>query len=265
MAPDEIETGAAGLRDIPELDILDAPYQQEGEPQWIMKIRLQPTALVDSGGIPEETDWYVRIDDTYPGGDIKIYPAKKNGLTHTYPHQMLNTPGSADTPWRTGKICVDRYEHIVGRTGGYREPFDATERLRWYILRAIDWLERASRGELRRDGEPFELPAVSRFSSHQQLAYNETRASFHQWSDHFGTHGYTRISQLETTDVQVAVEYCDLDGNTVYTPDWGDTIQTDRSIPGVWWLLDELPIKPQIYLDTAVLRYHISSSPSWSR
>lgn len=244
MAPDQIEAGVAELRDIPELDILDAPYQQEDESQWIMKIRLRPTALVDSDEIAEETDWYVRIDNTYPGGNIKIYPAKENGITHTYPHQMLNTPGSADRPWRSGNICVDRYEHTVGRTGGYHEPFDATERLRWYILRAIDWLERASRGELRRDGEPFELPAVSRPSSHQQFAYNETRASFHYWSDHFGTYGCALISQPETTDVQVAVEYCDLDGNTVYTPDWGDTIQTDRGIPAVWWLLDEPPIKP---------------------
>lgn len=244
MPPNAITEAVDELAEIPELEILAEPYQREKDSKWTMEIRLTPGELDTDSSIPEETDWYVRINETYPGGKIRIYPDKETGITHTYPHQTLNTSGSADQPWRNGNICVDRYTNSIGRTGGFEEPFDTTERLRWYIQRAITWLELASTGELRQDGESYELPAFSQSASHRQFVYNETKSSFQTWSEETENHGVAYLSKLEDTTSRVAVDYVDLEGNSVYTPEWGDSVETEQVISGVWLLLKEPPIKP---------------------
>jgi len=244
MPPNAITRAVAELTDIPELEILEDPYQREEDSRWTMEIRLTPKNLDTQSNIPEETDWFVRIDETYPGGDIGIYPAKETGITQTYPHQTLNTSGSTDRPWRNGNICVDRYTSSIGRTGGFEEPFDTTKRLQWYIQRAITWLELASTGDLRQGGEPYELPAFSQSASHRQFVYNETRTSFRTWSEETERHGVAYLSKLEDTTTRVAVDYVDLEGNSVYTPEWGDTVETEQVMPSVWLLLEEPPIKP---------------------
>lgn len=244
MAPNAISKAIAGISDISELEILKEPYQREEDSRWTVKIRLTPEDLDKSSNIPGKTDWYVRIDETYPGGNIGIYPAKEGGITHTYPHQTLNTTGSADRRWRNGNICVDRYTGSVGRTGGFEEPFSAKERLEWYIHRAVTWLERASKGELRQEEEPYELPPFSSSASQRQFAYNETRSSFQSWSGQTEKYGFACLSKLNDDNVRVAVDYLDLEGDSVYTPEWGDTVEPEKIIPGVWWLLNEPPIKP---------------------
>lgn len=244
MPPNAITEAVAEIEDIPELEILEEPDQREGDSRWTVKIQLTPEDLNTQSNIPEETDWYVRIDESYPGGNIGIYPAEEKGITQTYPHQTLNTSGNADRPWRNGNICVDRYTNSIGRTGGFEEPFGAKERLRWYILRAVQWLELASNGELRQDGEPYELPAFSDSANQRQFAYNETRSSFQTWSEQTETYGFAYLSKLNETSTRVAVDYLDVEGNSVYTPEWGDSIETDEVLPGVWLLLEEPPIKP---------------------
>lgn len=244
MPPNTITEAVAEIDDIPELEILEGPYQREEDSRWTVKIRLTPEDLNKYSSIPEETDWYVRIDETYPGGTIRIYPAMERGITQTYSHQTLNTPGTTDRPWRNGNICVDRYTNSVGRTGGFEEPFGAKERLRWYILRAVTWLELASNGELRQEGEPYELPAFSNSASQRQFAYNETRSSFQIWSEQTEKYGFACLSKLQDTTARISVDYLDLEGNSVYTPEWGDSVGTEEVISGVWWLLDTPPIKP---------------------
>lgn len=244
MQPNAITKAVAEIEDVPEIQILEGLDQRDGDSRWTVKVRLTPEHINTQSSIPEETDWYVRIHESYPGGNIGIYPAKENGITQTHPHQTLNTSGNADRPWRNGNICVDRYTNSIGRTGGFEEPFDAKDRLRWYLLRAVRWLELASTGELRQDGEPYELPAFSQSANQPQLAYNETRSSFKAWSEQKETYGFVSLSSLNETPARVVVDYLDIEGNSVYTPKWGDTVETDEVIPGVWLLLDEPPIKP---------------------
>lgn len=243
MPPTAIEQALTEITDIDELEILDGPTQFEEDFKWTLKIRISPASIDHDSDIPEETDWYVRIDQTYPGGNIRIFPAKENGLEKTYPHQRLNTPGSDDTPWRTGNICVDRYEHALSRHGGFQEPFGGTERLRWHLLRAILWVELASKGELRDVGDPYELPEFGASQSGITFGYNETRSSFDSWREIDQHYGVAYFSKPRDSSALVVADYTDLNGGTVHTPDWGDTVDTDTAIPGVWWLLDEPPIK----------------------
>lgn len=244
MPPSSITKAVAEINDISELEILEEPYQRKEDTRWTMKIRLTPEDLDNSSNISDETDWYVRIDEIYPGGSIWIHPAKETGITQTYPHQTLNTSGSVDRPWRSGNICVDRYINSIGKTGGFEEPFTTKERLEWYMLRAIAWLEQASKNELRQDDEPYELPAFPNSASQRQFAYNETKLSFQSWSEQTQKYGVAYLSKLNNTTTRVAVDYSDLEGNTVHTSEWGDTVETKKVIPGVWLLLGEPPIKP---------------------
>jgi hypothetical protein len=98
--------------------------------------------------------------------------------------------------------------------------------------------------EARQENEPYELPAFSQSASHRQFVYNETKSSFQAWSEETETFGVAFLSKLEDTTTRVAVDYVDLEGNSVYTPEWGDTVETEEVISGVWLLLDEPPIKP---------------------
>lgn len=243
MPPTAIEQAIAEITDIDELEVLKGPTQYEGDSKWILKIRIAPASINHDSDIPEETDWYVRIDQTYPGGNIRIHPAKENGLKKTYPHQRLNTSGGDDTPWRTGNICVDRYEHALSRHGGFQEPFDGTERLRWHLLRAILWVELASKGDLRDDGDPYELPEFGTSRSGITFGYNETQSTFDTWSEIDQRYGVAHLAKLRDAGALVVADYTDLNGGSVYTPNWGDDVETDTPILGVWWLLDEPPIK----------------------
>ena len=243
MPPTAIEQALAEITDVDELEILDGPTQYEEDSEWTLKIRIAPASIDQDSAFPKETDWYVRIDQTYPGGDIRIYPAQENGLEKTYPHQRLNTSGSDDTPWRAGNICVDRYEHALSRHGGFQEPFDGTERLRWHLLRAILWVELAAKGELRDDDDPYELPEFGDSQSGITFGYNETRFTFDTWSEIDQRYGVASLSKPRDAGALVVTDYTDLNGRSVHTPNWGDTVETGTAIPGVWWLLNEPPIK----------------------
>ena len=183
-----------------------------------------------------------------PGGDIRIYPAADGSLTATYPHQRLNVAGDEATSWREGNICVARYGHIIGRSGATGEPTTAKDRLQWYIERALTWLEAASKGDLRREGEPYELPVFNtRAAPDRRLAFNETRESFDHWSSEYDSWGSVDLVQLdEPSDIVLTTEFSDQDGDTVYHPEWGDYVTTASRNPirGAWLLLEEPPIEP---------------------
>ncbi|WP_158544885.1 hypothetical protein, partial [Haloferax sp. Atlit-47N] len=58
------------------------------------------------------------------------------------------------------------------------------------------------------------------------------------------TYGFAALSILNETPGRVVVDYLDVEGDSVYTPEWGDSVETDEVIPVVWLLLEEPPIKP---------------------
>jgi proteasome lid subunit RPN8/RPN11 len=279
MPPSEITTAVSTLDSLDGVTVIEELYQQDDSSKWILKIQLQPDDIQADSQIPRETDWYVHLDSTYPGGNIQIYPAKEGSITSTYPHQRLNVAGNEDTPWREGNLCVARYGHIIGRSGATGEPTSASDRLQWQLERALAWLEAASKGELRQEEEPFELPIFSANAAPPtRFAFNESSDSLKLWQSKFGSWGAVDLVQLsQPSDVFLTQEFQDEDGDVVYQPEWGNYITSHSAsqVRGAWLLLEERPIEPpwrvpetwgdlaELLEDTAVnpfeLRVHIDS------
>jgi hypothetical protein len=248
MPPSEIAAGVASLDSLDGVTVVEGPHQRNDDSKWTLEIELQPADLPGESSIPAVSSWYVRLDPTYPGGNIRIYPAKEGGITATYPHQRLNVAGDEEAPWREGNICVARYGHIIGRSGATGEPTTADDRLRWYVERALTWVEAAAKRELRHEGEPYELPVFNtRAAPDRRLAFNETPESFERWTSEYDSWGRVELLRLdEPDDVVLTTRFSDRDGGIIYRPEWGDYVTTDsgESLHGAWVLLEDPPIKP---------------------
>lgn len=243
MKPENITIAEDSLDYIEEVTVRSAAEQLDSN--WVIELRISLPGLSSGADVPEETDWYVVLDDSYPRGDIKIYPSKENSITKTYPHQRLNTVGSEDEPWRSGDICVSRYGHILGKFGALEEPRSAEDRLSWYVKRTIAWIELAAEGELRQEDEPYELPEFNTISESQRyLAYNETKSSFSRWKESDDNFGKVKIAELDGLPGYMApLVFKDVDGNELYTPDWGDYIDNSRedTYDCAWILFENKP------------------------
>jgi proteasome lid subunit RPN8/RPN11 len=248
MPPSELTVAVSSLESLDGVTVVEGPLQHEGGSKWVLEVKLQPDEIEAPSQIPQESTWFVLIDSTYPGGSIRIYPAEEGSITATYPHQRLNVAGDEDTPWRKGNICVARYGHIIGRSGATGEPNSPDERLRWHLERALSWLEAASKGELRQEGEPFELPIFGTNSAPQnRVAFNETAESLELWRSEFGNWGFVDFVELtEPSDVFLTEQFRDEDDNVVHHPEWGEYISSNicSQTRGAWLLLEEPPIKP---------------------
>lgn len=146
--------------------------------RWVLKFQLNGS-YIPTDFVPEITEWYCTIADTYPYGKIDIYPSKENGIIHTFPHQTYN--GLDDkTPWRLGNICVNTSVGLWGHQYFNEEPYDNT-RLFWHINRCILWIEAASKDELFIHGEPFELPSFIK-DPLTTFVFNETEVTYSEWA-----------------------------------------------------------------------------------
>ena len=176
----ELRAGRRALDGITGCQIVRDFDWLEGPGCWALHLRLQPPGLMPTEFVPASTDWFLLARQTYPDGSVGLYPAKETGLAHTFPHQDLNSPGPDEVLYREGKICTDTSARTLGRHDFDQEPRTPVERIRWHVLRAIDWLVAASKGELILPGEPFELPAYPH-DDPRVLSFLEDRMSFAAW------------------------------------------------------------------------------------
>lgn len=159
-APQSLSTGLRALQALPSCIITgDVVFCGETK-QWVIPVSIE---IATAGGfIEKQTPWCVLVDSAYPYGDIAIYPAAKNGVAATFPHQSRNNPPTDGRPWRSGKLCLDTPFRGELRTTAIQDPVGNTdERLRWYVQRAVEWLDAASSASLLAPGDPFELPQRS--------------------------------------------------------------------------------------------------------
>lgn len=192
----EMRAGRRALEGMPGVQRLDDWAWYDAARAWALHYRLAVDAPADSP-IPAETDWYIVVDAAYPWGAITFYPAKCLGLTATFPHQMYNAPGDDGVPWRTGNICVSTGARALGWHGYDHEPYDADERLRWHVQRALDWLNAAAHGTLAPSGEPFELPHFpGAVTSGTTVAYTEGPVSFARWQTVAETSGIVEFAAV---------------------------------------------------------------------
>ena len=240
-----IEKGIESLEDFEPITILKTLSLEEQNYGQILKIRFHLQDLPPDSDVPNESDWYVLIDSVYPAGSITIHPAKENGLTETYPHQQRNTYGEESVPWRTGNICVERYESVLGRSGTTEEPNKAETRLRWYIDRTHVWLQLAADQELRQSGEPYEVPEFDTSNSASyQLAFNETTDSFNEWNRSAPNWGTTILGELsQPSRTLVPVEFATKSGDSIFEPEWGTFIRDSSAgeMVAPWIVLDNPP------------------------
>lgn len=209
---------------------------------WTLLCRL----TIDSGGdlVPRRSDWVVFVDPAYPWGAIQIHPSIRNSVEATFPHQLLNRQVEPDTLWRTGRICVDLGVRALGRQGVDREPYSPGERLGWRLLRARAWLEAAVRGELFREGDPFELPDFNP-TAKPLIAFGENSSSLITWSNEQARYGIVTFVRLrEHPQVWAALAFKDLRGREVYAPRWGSYLSSSERprANGLWFRLEETPL-----------------------
>ena len=74
---------------------------------WGLHLALRPK-LTPTEFIPVQTPWYLIVSDSYPQGDVKLYPAKQGGITATFQHQSLNERWLPKTVFGERATCASQ-------------------------------------------------------------------------------------------------------------------------------------------------------------
>ena len=238
----ELLTARRALEGMPGVTLLNDYTWDESHGKWILHCQLSPN-LQSEGPIPTTTEWFVLVDEAYPWGSIKFYPAKENGIVQTFPHQSYNAVGSDAIPWRDGDICLDTTTRVLGRHGYDSEPYDIHTRLQWRFQRALDWLEAAHHGELVLDGEPFELPVFPTSGAPVTVAFCEGCDAFPKWQSIAERAGLVDLSVLGDGFLCVRRFLSD-SGNVLLSPSWGQALGSPgrESVKGIWLRIDTAPV-----------------------
>lgn len=146
---------AAARRNLDGLDGIAVTREFAWDPvarQWILTLDIEIESSQNSD-VPRVTSWFLIVDQSYPLGLIKLYPALHGAIEVTFPHQDHN--GAKDgVPFRRGGLCLE----APTNRGDEGEPFDALHRLMWHVRRGREWVRAAALGTLRASGDRFELP-----------------------------------------------------------------------------------------------------------
>ncbi|WP_331281084.1 ThiF family adenylyltransferase [Bacillus sp. EB01] len=231
-----------------EVEILEDVMWDPLINKWVLLCKLSPN-FQSNGTIPVSTDWYVHIDDSYPWGSIRFYPAKTDGLKGTFPHQNYNGTGRKEAPWTTGNLCLDNSYSNLRHLGLDTEPFDSERRLLWHFERAINWLIDANEDKLINPGDPFELPDFNK-GTLNTIAFCESPETFSIWRDSKRTYGIAELVffKKEKPYIMVPKKFATVTGEVVFEAAWGAGIlgtrsESDSVIAG-WVFLKDVPIIP---------------------
>lgn len=215
--------------------------------KWVLLCRISSESK-GNDLIPKYSNWYVLIEDGYPWGEIKFYPAKKSGLKGTFPHQNYNGDEHSKHPWTGGNLCLDSSYKPLRHLGLDSEPFDSEYRLLWHFERALSWLKGAAEGTLSKDGDPFELPHFK--NNLNTVVFYEDSESFLGWQKSRANYGLAELLFYKEDEpfVIVPMKYSTTNGNEVYKPKWGTEISNlateSQTLVGAWLILKELPVVP---------------------
>jgi hypothetical protein len=245
--PLTLRAARRSLRGLPGIEPLGEWEWHEQAALFALRCRLSistgPGKLV-----PAVTEWYVTAEASYPRGDIKVYPAAQGGLTVTFQHQNYNSQPREDLPWRGGDVCLKTTVRVLGRHGFDTEPAKASGpsgRLRWHVLRALDWLRAAAGGTLAGPGEPFEVPhfpgAVGNATT---VVYAEGAASFAQWQGIQEQCGMVELAASRAApSVLMATRFMSSPRRELIAVGWGrDAVKADAVERGVWIRLPGAPV-----------------------
>ncbi|MDP2644042.1 MAG: ThiF family adenylyltransferase [Desulfobacterales bacterium] len=242
--PDSLVKAKQALNGLENIQLQSDWQRFDGKKSWIVKCRLRRSGP-SSSIVPQETEWYVAVEPNYPAGTITFYPSKENSITATFPHQMFNGSIESNYPWREGHICLVTGRAILKRHGDNPEPLSANDRLHWHFLRALDWLKKASKNELTKKDDPFEIPNFPRGANEPLIVFNEDEVSMAFWKKSNQKYGLLKLSNLKKhKEVFVVSEFQDISSNTLFKPRWGEcTEEIQKPISTALWLkLDKIPV-----------------------
>jgi molybdopterin/thiamine biosynthesis adenylyltransferase len=245
-----LRQGRRDLEGILGVELLEDLTWNEEVGKWTIRVRLTREGP-ESRHVPRETDWYILLADDYPWGKLKFCPAKQGCITSTFNHQEYNRPWTDGRPWTTGELCLNTTVNILGRHGLEDEPFQASGRhgrLRWHVLRALDWLNLAATGELVKVGDPFEIPHFPGATlADTTVAFAEGAASFNVWESTAMTYGTVNLMPLAAKpSIHAVTGFYTLPGLPVMEHQWGHgTLLGSTPTRGVWLRLSiPLAIEP---------------------
>ena len=239
----------AKVADIPGVAVLSTPAWDLGRQRWILHCRI--TADVDpQGPIPRVTDWFVLIGEGYPHGRIGIYPAKDGGITRTFPHQNYNGEGSADSPWRSGKLCTWTNAAPLHRRGYDSEPAEPELNLAWHLRRAQAWLDLASTGELTQPGDHFELPYLPHGNG-LSIAFCEGSSILRSWLQSGRQCGIAKGKMREAEPPILALtQFESGKDRPLVEQEWGRGVEGADAQDSAWIRLEGVPVLPPYQIPT---------------
>lgn len=235
------------VEELEEVEILEDLKWDPLICKWVLLCRLS-TDVKDNEVVLGSTNWYVHIEDGYPWGGIKFFPAKEDGLKGTFPHQNYNDVSESENLWTNGNICLDTSYKKLRQLGLDDEPYDFESRLVWHFERALSWLKEAARGTLKNPGDPYELPHFNH--NLHTVVFNEDYESFLKWKKRKVCYGLMEFLFYKKDDgkpfVIAPTRFLNIDGKEVYKPNWGYGISNIKSksqtLTGGWIILNEVPI-----------------------
>jgi len=242
IIPEKLKRARRSFDDLPQITLLEDWQHNVQEDRWYIKIQIEITK--SSQYVPKQTDWYVVISSAYPFGNLKIYPAAKNSIIVTFPHQSNNSKIDSSGLWRTGDICTTVIDRLYTA-----EPFDIDSRLFFHVQRAIFWLEDAASGTLVSDGDLFELPSFDTSkNSHISIAFSEDAVSYMQWEYIEAKCGIAVLSQIPNSNVRIyrVNEFKSLPGQDKFfvNATWGSLFESNSSdiYTAIWIKLLSTPV-----------------------
>jgi len=244
QVPETLRIGRRALDDLAGVTLLH-DWIRSVRGKWFIEIELK----IDSspaGPIPQVTRWFVVAEDRYPSGSLELFPSKLGGITTTFRHQLHNSDGDHDCPWRCGNICVTEPTARVRSRNQSVEPPTAESRLRWRVKRALEWLELASDGNLVQAGDPYEVPPISA-SGGRRMVFNEDASTFKIWDSCTAKFGMMVLKNMpQNASTRVVTSFADSGGREIVAPLWGFDIEHASSQEaGVWVRIPDEPVVEQ--------------------
>ncbi len=257
--------GLAGVRELSFWERLPSDTQR-----WALRLRVD-TGLEATEFVPNPSDWYVTVDESYPLGSIHVYPAAENSITATFPHMALNGPPNGQLKFRSGHLCVTAPDAVFGRFGSAVEPLDEHARLEWHVGRTVEWVKAAANDELLREGDPYEFPVFPSADIGRQrrevvhVAFQENTRRLTEWSKCGEIFGLVPLHPVaHRQNVRAVGNFEDGGGHTLLPVSWGRAvdIRNKNAQWAAWLRLPHPPVRmpweaPRTWAHLATICRHL--------
>lgn len=214
--------------------------------EWVILLNLRNKGKVTSD-FPEWTSWYVMLGMNYPEDDITFYPLKKGGISAVYPHQSPHQLFEESLPFFASNPCLEQYH-----PGLISQKYDI-DKLYQYVVQSLEWIKRASQGDLLAEGDHFELVAYPS-STDTKVIFSEDKLSFTRWKNSEEKVGFCNIKSgsisknqhrkiFYITDFYFGKNSYKKENKQIKLVKWGNYVVSEKTQEqrGIWLKLKEMP------------------------